>query len=564
MEAPISTSKTAVKTAQDADAPRFSRRETLLTMISVLAVMLLAALDQTIVGTAMPRVIADLHGFDRYTWVTTAYLLASTVMVPIYGKLSDLLGRKPVFIVGLVIFLIGSGLSGAAQSMDMLIAFRALQGLGAAALMPIAIAIVGDLFTPRERAKWQGVTGAVFGLSSIIGPTAGGWITENASWRWVFYVNLPLGVIALGLLIFVMPVLKGRAENVKIDYLGAALLIIGSVPLLLGFTWAGSQYEWVSVQVLSMFGLALAGLVGFFVYEAWLSRHNGQPIIEPSLFKNSVFSISVLVTAISSMALFGSIFFLPLFVQGVLGISITNSGLILTPLMLGAIITSIISGQIVGRTGKYKILAIAGMVISLGGTALLLRLGRDSTFFDVVLAMIILGIGMGAGMSLYTLIVQNAMPTKIGQATSTLTFFRSIGSTIALSVMGSLMTQAYLPAFLGAVPASVSQTVPPQVLTAFHNPQILLSPDTQTQMTATFAQFGAQGQTLLQSLLDAVKTGLIEGIHNVFVLSVIITVVGLVAVFFLKEIELRGGRRKAAEEKTVESAETMEQPVAIS
>lgn len=564
MEAPITTSENAVKTAPEAEAPRFSRRETLLTMISVLAVMLLASLDQTIVGTAMPRVIADLQGFDRYTWVTTAYLLASTVMVPIYGKLSDMLGRKPVFITGLVIFLLGSGLSGAAQSMDMLIAFRALQGLGAAALMPIAIAIVGDLFTPRERAKWQGVTGAVFGLSSILGPTAGGWITDNTSWRWVFYVNLPLGVVALFLLIFVMPVLKGRAKDVKIDYVGAALLIVGTVPLLLGFTWAGSQYEWVSVQVLSMFGLSLAGLVGFFVYELWLSRHNGQPIIEPSLFKNSIFSISVLITAISSMAMFGSIFFLPLFVQGVLGISVTNSGLILTPMMLGAIITSVISGQIVGRTGKYKIVAIVGMVISVGGTLLLLRLGRESTYFDVILGMIVLGIGMGASMSLYTLIVQNAMPTKIGQATSTLTFFRSIGSTIALSVMGSLMTQAYLPAFQGALPASVKQAVPPQVLSAFHNPQILLSPDAQTQMTATFGQFGPQGQTLLQSLLEAVKTGLVEGIHNVFFLSVIIMVVGLVVVFFLKEIELRGGRRKASEDKAVESTETMQQPVAIS
>src|SRR5947209_450947 len=221
---------------EDYEQPRYSRRDILLTMAGVLMVMLLASLDQTIVSTAMPHVIADLQGFDRYTWVTTAYLLTSTVMVPIYGKLSDLLGRKSVFLFGVIIFLIGSAASGASQSMNQLIAFRAFQGIGAAALMPIAIAIIGDLFTPRERGKWQGVTGAVFGLSSIVGPAAGGWITENASWRWVFYVNLPLGIIALLLLIFVMPVLKGRSDNVKIDYLGAALLIIGTVPLLLGFT----------------------------------------------------------------------------------------------------------------------------------------------------------------------------------------------------------------------------------------------------------------------------------------------------------------------------------------
>src|SRR3984893_18893458 len=233
-------------TNQDIDTPRFTRRETLLTMTGVLLVMLLASLDQTIVGTAMPRIISDLHGFDRYTWVTTAYLLTSTVMVPIYGKLSDLFGRKPIFLIGVVLFLLGSALSGAAQTMNQLIAFRAFQGLGAAALIPIAIAIIGDLFTPRERGKWQGVTGAVFGLSSIVGPAAGGWITENASWRWVFYVNLPVGIIALLVLIFLMPSLHRRAEHGSSDYLGAALLVIGTVPLLLGFTWAGSQYAWLS------------------------------------------------------------------------------------------------------------------------------------------------------------------------------------------------------------------------------------------------------------------------------------------------------------------------------
>ena len=552
MEATINEAPTIEKVSTpELDAPRFSRRETLLTMLSVLAVMLLAALDQTIVGTAMPRVIADLQGFDRYTWVTTAYLLTSTVMVPIYGKLSDLLGRKPVFIFGILVFLLGSGLSGAAQSMDQLIYFRALQGFGAAALMPIAIAIVGDLFTPRERAKWQGVTGGVFALASIIGPTIGGWITDNVSWRWVFYVNLPLGLIALLLLIFVMPVLRGRAENIKIDYVGAVLLVVGVVPLLLGFTWAGSQYEWVSPQIIGLFGFAIAVIIGFFFYEARLSSRNGQPIIEPSLFKNSIFSISVLITTISSMALFGSIFFLPLFVQGVLGISITNSGLILTPLMLAAIITSVISGQIVARTGKYKLIAIAGMAVSLIGSGLLLFLDTNSTQNNVIVAMVIMGVGMGAGMSLYTLIVQNAMPTRIGQATASLTFFRSIGSTVAVSVMGSLMTQAYLPAFQNALSPAVKQAVPATVITAFNNPQILLSPDMQTKLGTQFAQQGAQGTALFHSLLDAVKQGLVQGIHGVFVLSVIITVIGLIAVFFLKEVELRGGRRKAKETEII-------------
>src|SRR5258708_38168141 len=255
-------------TNQDVDTPRYTRRETLLTMLAVLLVMLLASLDQTIVGTAMPHIISDLQGFDRYTWVTTAYLLTSTVMIPFYGNLSDIFGRKPIFLIGVVLFLIGSAASGASQTMNQLIAFRAFQGLGAAALMPIALAVIGDLFTPRERGKWQGVTGAVFGLSSILGPTAGGWITDNSTWRWVFYVNLPIGIIALLVLIFLMPTLRSKnAGKASLDDVGALLLIAGTVPLLLGFTWAGSQYDWLSWQILSTFGGAILFMSLFMFYE---------------------------------------------------------------------------------------------------------------------------------------------------------------------------------------------------------------------------------------------------------------------------------------------------------
>ena len=300
---------------QDYEQPRYSKRDTILTMAGVLMVMLLASLDQTIVSTALPRVIADLQGFDRYTWVSTAYLLTSTVTVPIYGKLSDLFGRKPIFLFGVVIFLIGSALSGASQSMNELIAFRAFQGLGAGALMPIAIAIIGDLFTPRERGKWQGLTGGVWGLSAIVGPTLGGWITQNTSWRWVFYVNLPVGLAAMLVLIFLMPALRSTVKQVSIDYIGAALLILGTVPLLLGFSWAGSQYDWLSPQILGLFAVSLVASTAFIIYEARLERLGGQPIIEPSLFKNSIFTVSTIITIIFGMGLFGSIFFIPLFVQ---------------------------------------------------------------------------------------------------------------------------------------------------------------------------------------------------------------------------------------------------------
>src|ERR1700738_2827722 len=388
------TSERRSQVLEDYEQPRFTPRETILTMVGVLMVMLLASLDQTIVSTALPRVIADLQGFDRYTWVSTAYLLTSTVMVPIYGKLSDLFGRKPIFLFGVVIFLIGSALSGASQSMNELIAFRAFQGLGAGALMPIAIAIIGDLFTPRERGKWQGLTGGVWGLSAIIGPTLGGWITQNTSWRWVFYVNLPVGIAALLVLIFLMPTLRGKSQEVSIDYIGAALLVAGTVPLLLGFTWAGSQYDWLSPQIIGLFAWSVLALTAFVIYEARLERRRGQPIIEPSLFKNSIFTVSTIVTVVFGMGLFGSIFFIPLFVQGEIGTSATNSGLILTPLMLTSIGGSVVSGQLVSRLGKYKWLAILGMVISVGGTLMLVRLSVTSGNTDVVIAMLVLGLGM--------------------------------------------------------------------------------------------------------------------------------------------------------------------------
>src|SRR5437867_6980870 len=294
--------------------------------------------------------------------------------------------------------------------MNMLIAFRAFQGLGAGALLPIAIAVVGDLFTPRERGKWQGVTGAVFGISAIVGPTVGGWLTEYASWRWVFYVNLPIGIAALLVLIFLMPPLRTGATQVSIDYIGAALLIIGTVPLLLGFTWAGTQYAWLSPPIIGLFALAVVALVAFVLYEAWLERRKGQPIIEPSLFRNSIFTVSTIVTVIFSMGLFGSIFFIPLFVQGVIRTSITNSGLIMTPLMLTSVVGSVVSGQLVSRLGRYKWIAIVGMLVSVVGVVLLAHLNVNSTNNDVLLAMLVLGLGLGIGMSLYTLIVQNALP----------------------------------------------------------------------------------------------------------------------------------------------------------
>src|SRR2546423_7088403 len=558
----------SARVVEEFEQPRYSRRETLLTMFGVLMVMLLGSLDQTIVATAIPHIVADLHGFDRYTWVSTAYLLTSTVTVPIYGKLSDLFGRKPIFLFGIVLFLVGSALSGTSQSMNQLIAFRAFQGLGTGALTPIAIAVVGDLFTPRERGKWQGVTGAVFGLSAIIGPTLGGWITQYSSWRWVFYVNLPVGILALLVLIFLMPTLRGKTQKVSIDYIGAALLVAGTVALLLGLTLAGSQYAWLSPQIIGLLGGSLVMGTVFVLYEAWLERHDGQPIIAPSLFKHSIFAVSTLITFIFGMGLFAAVFFIPLYVQGVVGSSATNSGLVLTPLTLTLVVGSVVSGQLVSRLGRYKWLAIIGMLASVGGTLLLLRLDVNSDNTGVLLALLVFGLGMGFGMSLYTLIVQNAIPNKIGQATAALTFFRSIGGTIALAAMGSVMNSAYLPAFNNALPHAIKQlaTVQPKVaqfLGIFNNPQVLLQPDVEAQLLTQATHQGPAAVTMFNQVIESVKVGLSAGIHDVFLITMVIMVIGTIAVFFLKEIPLRGGRQKAAETPTEETPEAESKPAAI-
>lgn len=540
--------------APEEEQPRFSRRETLFTMAGVLLVMLLASLDQTIVSTAMPHIISEFNGLDRYTWVTTAYLLTSTVMIPIYGKLSDIFGRKPIFLIGVVLFLAGSAASGASQNMNQLIAFRGFQGLGAAALMPIAIAVIGDLFTPRERGKWQGVTGAVFGLSSILGPAAGGWITDNANWRWVFYVNLPVGIAALLVLIFLMPVLYSPSKNTRIDYIGALLLVVAVVPLMLGFTWAGTQYDWISPQILGIFGGSLVAFVLFFGYEIYLEKRDKQPIIDPSLFKSPVFTVSVAITMLISMAMFGGISFIPLFAQGILSISATNSGLLLSPMMISLILGSVVSGLLVSRFGKYKWIAILGMVISAGGSLLLLRLDVNSSANDLWIAMVVLGLGMGFGMSLYTVVVQNDLPKKIGQATAALTFFRQIGATVALAAMGSVLSSAYVPGFHNALTGQVKQFAAMvyqlkhvDVLSFFNNPNILLSSDAQTKIRGQFQQI-PNGMSIYDQLMHAVKVGLAQGIHNVFIISVGFMLAALVIVFFLKELPLRGrGPRKATE-----------------
>jgi EmrB/QacA subfamily drug resistance transporter len=512
-----------------------SRGRLISILIGVMLGMLLAALDQTIVGTALPRIVADLGGLDHYAWVVTAYLLASTVTVPIYGKLSDIYGRRLFFIGGMVIFLVGSALAGTSQDMTQLIIYRFIQGLGAGGMMPIALAIIGDIFSPAERGKWQGLFVAVFGLSSIVGPTLGGWITDNWGWRWVFYVNMPVGIIAIVTAGFVLPTLINKRKHI-IDYLGSATMVAGTIPLLLAFSWAGSQYAWGSWQIIGLFAFSIVMLIIFVLIEL----RAPEPIISPRLFKNSIFLVSVIAMFLVSAGMFGAILYLPLFVQGVLGDSATNSGVVLTPMMIGFMVSSIVGGQLLSRTGRYKILAIFGFIVAAAGMFLLSRMVPTTSEGEVVRNMIITGLGIGVMMSLFTIVVQNAFPYKqLGEVTASLTFFRSIGSTMGVAVMGTIMINAYQTAMQSNLPAIVKRAVPADRLAQLQNPQLLLSPDFLAKIQHYFASLGPQGLTIFRQLIEAIRLSLSTAITNVFFLGFIIMLVGLVSVLFLREIPLR-------------------------
>lgn len=512
-----------------------SRQSVLLVLASVILGMLLASIDQTIVGTAMPRIIADLNGLEHYAWVATSYLLASTVAVPIWGKLSDIYGRKIFFIGGMALFLLGSALSGTSQTMTQLILFRAIQGLGGGAMMPIAMALIGDLFPPAERGKWQGVLMAIFGLSSIVGPTAGGWITDNWGWRWTFYVNMPVGAVALIVALLVLPAAGARRAH-TIDYWGSAALIAGAVPLLLAFSWAGTQYAWGSVQVIGLLALAVVMLAAFVLIEMRAS----EPIITPALFKNRTFSISVLATFLTAAGMFGAIIYLPLFVQGVLGNSATSSGAVTTPMMIGFIVSSIAGGQILSRTGRYKVLAIGGFAVAAVGLFLLAGMGVTTSNAVVIRNMVIMGLGIGVSMSLFTIIVQNAFPFRyLGQVTASLTFFRSMGSTIGIAVFGSVMTNQFGRALAHNLSPALTRAIPARQLAVFQNPQVLLAPGAAAHIQQAFARLGPQGLTLFHQLLHAIRLSLTSAITGLFFVGGCAMVLALVAVLFLPELPLR-------------------------
>lgn len=508
-----------------------SRRRIAAVIVSVMLGMLLSAVDQTVVGTAMPRIVADLNGLQHYAWVATAYLLASTASMPIWGKLSDAFGRRRYFILGMLVFVGGSALCGQSNGMTELIAFRALQGLGAGAMMPISQAIIGDIFPPAERARWTGILMSVFAVATIVGPLLGGWITDNIGWRWAFYVNLPLGAVAVTTAAVALPGHVALHRH-RIDYAGAALLVAAAVPLLLGFSWAGSEYPWASIQI---FGLFVFSGVAWLLFLARELRA-AEPIINPRLFQNRIFSVSALASTLQSAAMFGAIMFLPLFVQGVLGKSATNSGIILMPMMLAAMATSIGAGQLLARTGRYKALVIAGFSAVTAGAYLLARMDAATSSTVLALNMVVMGLGLGVAMSTFTAIVQNQYPSRrLGEVTAGLQFFRSIGATVGLAIFGTILTNRFAAAMADNVPAPLRDVKGLEL----HDPQVLLSDSASAKLQEVLSSFGGQGRQLFDAFMSAVRDSLAGAIGDVFTLAAIVGAAGLVVVLFLREVPLR-------------------------
>jgi EmrB/QacA subfamily drug resistance transporter len=488
-------------------------------LFAVLLGLFLGALDQTIVGPALPTIVTKLAGNDIYVWAVTIYLLTSTISVPFWGKLSDLYGRKPMFMIGIVIFLIGSALSGLSQNMTELIAFRGFQGIGAGSLFPIALATIGDLFTPAERGKYQGLFGAVFGIAFIIGPLVGGFLTENIAWNWIFYVNIPIGLVSLFFISRLLPTVKTKAATRNFDILGGAIFTVATAFLLVGLTQKGQTNaathalnEWTDPTVGGFILVALVGIALFI----WAESRAKEPIIPLGLFRNRTYAASMVATFFAAFAFFGAIIFLPRWFQIVQSFTPTTSGLALLPLMVGLIFSSIASGLIVARTGKYKWLTVGAIILMGLSTALMTQLRADTPVPIVWVWMLIAGLGVGPTFAVFTLIVQNAVPfNMLGVATSNLTFFRQIGGTVALAIVGTMFASSFQSEL---VPQLAGSGASPQSLALIGQAAASGALDF-GKLTGT-GDLGVALQAAIPGLPAADIPKLVAGIHQAFSLGI--------------------------------------------
>ncbi|MGC5345867.1 MDR family MFS transporter [Streptomyces sp. DT24] len=499
---------------QPAAEPR--QRSVRVVIVALMIAMLLAMLDNLIVGTAMPTIVGDLGGLEHLSWVVTAYTLATAASTPIWGKLGDMYGRKGIFLTSIVVFLIGSVLSGMAQDMGQLIGFRAIQGLGAGGLMVGVMAIIGDLVPPRERGKYQGLMAGVMAVAMIGGPLVGGTITDHLGWRWSFYINLPLGAVALAMVTAVLHLPKKERPKSRVDYLGAGLLTVGITSIVLVTTWGGSEYAWDSAVIMELIALGVAALVGFVLVET----RAAEPIMPLHIFRNLNFTLMSVIGFITGFAMFGAVLFLPLFQQSVQGASATNSGLLLLPLLLSMMVVSLVAGRITTSSGRYKIFPIAGGALMVVGLFLLAQMDTGTTRLTSGLYMAVLGAGMGFLMQITMLVAQNSVELKdMGVASSTATLFRTLGSSFGVAIMGALFTGRVQDEMVARGGGGVVQK--------------------SAQLDA------AHLAKLPQAAREAYQYAVASGTHAAFVLGASVAVIALVAALFVKEVPLRGAGPEA-------------------
>ncbi|MEV6757458.1 MDR family MFS transporter [Streptomyces sp. NPDC051214] len=489
-------------------------------MMALMVTILLAMLDNMIVSPAMPTIVGDLGGMEHLSWVVTAYMLATAASTPIWGKLGDMYGRKGVFLTSIVIFLLGSVLSGMAQDMGQLIGFRAVQGLGAGGLMVGVMAIIGELVTPRERGKYMGMMTGVMAVAMIGGPLVGGTITDHLGWRWAFYINLPLGAVALAMVTAVLHLPKKKAKG-RIDYLGAALLTVGISALVLVTTWGGTEYAWTSTVIMELIAIGVVSLISFVIVQ----KKAAEPILPLHIFRSLNFTLMSVIGFLTGFVMFGAMLFLPLYQQAVQGASATNSGLLLLPMLLSMMVVSFFSGRFTTSTGKYKIFPIAGTVLMVLGLFLLSQMDTDTSRFTSGLYMAVLGAGMGCLMQITMLVAQNSVEMKdMGVASSSATLFRTLGSSFGVAIMGALFN------------SRVEDTMASR------------AGELGGKVTEQSAQLDAKSLEKLPDVVQAAYQHAVSaGTHAAFLLGAVIGVAALIAAFFVKEVPLRGAGPKDAE-----------------
>lgn len=519
----MADTQTAKAGQAEPEQPEKKPKSVRVVLLALMIAMMLAMLDNMIVGTAMPTIVGDLGGLEHLSWVVTGYTLATAASTPVWGKIGDMYGRKGAFLGSIVIFLIGSVLSGMAQGMGELIAFRAVQGLGAGGLMVGVMAIIGDLIPPRERGKYQGMMAGVMALAMIGGPLVGGTITDNWGWRWTFYINLPLGAVALALVSAVLHLPKKRAKA-GIDYLGVVLLTVGITAIVLVTTWGGTEYAWTSARIMELIALGVVSLVGFVFWQTKAA----EPVLPLHIFKSLNFTLMSLIGFVTGFVMFGATLFLPLYQQAVQGASATNSGLLLLPMLGAMLVTSMVAGRVTTNSGRYKVFPIAGGVLMIIGLYLMSTMDTGTTRLTSGIYMAVVGAGMGCLMQVTMLVAQNSVEMKdMGVASSSATLFRTLGSSFGVAVMGALFNnrvQDVMTERAGALGKGITEK--------------------SAQLdAASLAKLPAAAREAYQHAVSA-------GTHSAFLLGSAIAVVVLVAAVFVKEVPLRGGPQKPSTEPT--------------